>query len=85
MENVLHRHEQRHVSQEDHEHLDQYTMVKKWEATEREKDFYPLPITVHTIELLRIVGLLNLYQEAESLKGNCALLCELIQHWDHRR
>ena len=60
-------------------------MVKQWEDKERERDLYPLPIISQTRDLLRIVGLLKFYQEATSIKGNFALLCQFIQCWDHKR
>ena len=57
MEYVIHTHERRCVAQQDREQLDQFTMVKYWEAGERERDLYPRPITTQTRELLSIVFL----------------------------
>jgi hypothetical protein len=54
--------------------VDQYNMVREWEAKERERDFYPRPSTTVTRVLLRNVGLLKYYEEATSLNGNSAFL-----------
>ena len=68
-------HDRKHVAQHERALLDQYNMIKLWEARGREMYLYALPITTQTRHLLRIVGLLNFFEEATSLKGNSALLC----------
>jgi hypothetical protein len=62
--------------------VDLYNVVREWEARERERDLYPLPITATTHVLLRSVGLLKYYEEATSLKGHSGLLMHLIHRWD---
>ena len=62
--------------------MDLYNVVWEWEARERERDLYPLPITTTTHFLLRNVGLLKYYEEATSLKGHFGLLVHLIRQWD---
>ena len=57
-------------------------MIQQWEARERERLLYPLPIMPPTQLLLREVGLLKFYEEARSLKGHGVLLGEFIYRWD---
>ena len=71
-----------HMDQEKQQRVDQYNMVWEWEARERERDFYPRPITIAMRILLRNVGLLKYYEEATSLKGNYSFLAQLIHRWD---
>ena len=60
-------------------------MIHLWEARERERDAYPCPITKATQGLLKQVGLLKLYEEANSLKGHGVLLRHLIRRWNAHR
>jgi hypothetical protein len=57
-------------------------VVREWEARERDRDLYPLPVTPATRALLRDVGLIKYYEEAKSLKGHFELLVHLICRWD---
>jgi hypothetical protein len=65
--------------------VDPYNVVLEWEARERERDLYPLPITSVTRALLRDVGLLKYYEEDTSLKGHSGCLVHLIHQWDVHR
>jgi hypothetical protein len=67
---IMQRREQREKQQQQEQRVDLYNVVWEWEARERERDLYPLPITPMTHALLRDVGLLKYYEEATSLKGH---------------
>lgn len=62
--------------------VNQYNVVREWEAWERDGDLCLRPITVVTQGPLRNVGLLKSYEEATSLKGNSRLVVQLIRQWD---
>jgi hypothetical protein len=65
--------------------MSRHILLCEWEARERDRELYPHPISQHTHDLLMDIGLLKFYQEGISLRGNSALLQQLIHHWDHAR
>ena len=46
---MIHREEEEQQQQQ----VEQYDMLRQWEARERERDVYPCPITTDTQGLLR--------------------------------
>ena len=81
MSTMQQRCQQRKHQQEQEQQVDPYNMIRTWQAIERERDLYPLPIIATTRELLRNVGLLKYYEEATSLKGQFVFLAHLIRCW----
>jgi hypothetical protein len=51
-----------------------YIFVHDWEDQEREREPFIHPITPQTHSLLRVVSLLNFYEEDTSLRGNYLFL-----------
>ena len=49
------------------------------------RDLFPHLITTQNDVLLKHVSLLNIYEDANSLKGKIELFLHLIHHWDHGR
>lgn len=60
-----------------------YDILREWEAREKERERFPRRIMQQMSDLLRSVDLHNFYKEATSLRGNSALLQQLIHHWGH--
>jgi hypothetical protein len=81
---IMQRHEQIEHQQWE-QRVDLYNVVREWEARDRERNFYPHPITAVTHVLLRNVGLLKYYEEDTPLKGHPRLLVHLIRQWDVHR
>ena len=79
---ITQRLERREEGQAQQQQVEQYNMVRLWEARERERDAYPHPITAATQGLLREVGLLKFYEEATSLKSHNFFLRHLIRRWN---
>ena len=83
---IIQRRERREEGQEQQQQqAEQYSMVRLWEARERETDPYPCPITAATQGLLRQVGLLKFYEEATSLKSHSLFLRHLIRRCNAQR
>ena len=77
---------QQREERQQQEHMeDHYNMIQKWEARERERLLYPLPITAPTKFVISEVGLLKFYEDATSLKGHSGFLGQLIYRWDAHR
>ena len=71
--------------EEKQQRVDQYNMVREWEAKERERDLYPWASTAATQLLFRNVCLLKYYEEATSLKENYSFLTQLFCRWDSHK
>lgn len=61
--------------------VDQYDMVRPWQAKDKERDLYPHPINTATRVLLRNVALIKYYEKDKSLKAHSVLFPHLIHSW----
>ena len=75
---MIHREEEEQQQQQ----VEQYDMLRLWEARERERDAYPRPILVDTHWLLGWVGFLKFYEGVTSLKAHTVFLRHLIHRWN---
>ena len=82
---IIQRCERREEWEQQQKQVDQYNMVRMWEAQQRKRDAYLHPIKAATQRLLRQVGLLKFYEEATSLKGHGVILRHLIRKWNAHR
>jgi hypothetical protein len=72
---IMQRHERTEQQQQWEQRVDLYNVVQEWEARERERDLYPLPITATIHLLLRDLGLLLSTRRLHPLRGTLSCWC----------